>query len=162
MAEHVCPVWLGYFLASPVRKLWQNPETILGPYVRTGMTVLDVGSAMGFFSIPLARMVGDAGKVVCVDMQDKMLQALVRRAAKAGVVARLEPHRCEATSLGLTSYAGAIDFALAFAMVHEVPDRRALFTELAACLTPAGQLLGLVLAATPTVSQSRAALLAKQ
>ena len=26
MAEHVCPVWVGYLLASPLRKLIQNPR----------------------------------------------------------------------------------------------------------------------------------------
>ena len=45
MAEHVCPVWAGYFLANRLRRFLQNPYTILAPYVRPGMTVLDVGSA---------------------------------------------------------------------------------------------------------------------
>jgi 2-polyprenyl-3-methyl-5-hydroxy-6-metoxy-1,4-benzoquinol methylase len=54
MAEHVCPYWAGYFLANRLRKLLQNPYKILAPYVRPNMTVLDVGSAMGFFSLPLA------------------------------------------------------------------------------------------------------------
>jgi len=41
---HVCPVWVGYLLASPLRKLLQNPDKILAPYVKPGMTVLDVGA----------------------------------------------------------------------------------------------------------------------
>ena len=55
MAEHVCPVWVGYLLASPVRKLFDNPEKVLAPYVKEGMTVLDVGSAMGFFQFTDGR-----------------------------------------------------------------------------------------------------------
>jgi len=59
MAEHhLCPVWIGYLLASPVRKLSQNPRKILGPYVNEGMTVADIGCAMGFFSLPLAKQSG--------------------------------------------------------------------------------------------------------
>jgi len=58
MAERICPVWVGYLLASPVRKLFENPKKILGEYIKEGMTVLDLGSAMGFFSIPAARLVG--------------------------------------------------------------------------------------------------------
>jgi len=58
MAEKVCPVWVGYLLASPIRKLFQNPPKILSPYVENGMKVLDIGCVMGFFSLPLARMVG--------------------------------------------------------------------------------------------------------
>ena len=58
MAEKVCPVWVGYLLASPLRKLFENPRKILSQYVKEGMKVLDIGCAMGFFSLPLAQMVG--------------------------------------------------------------------------------------------------------
>ena len=47
MARHICPWWLGYFLVSPLRKLMQNPGSILTPYVKRGMQVMDVGSGMG-------------------------------------------------------------------------------------------------------------------
>ena len=40
------------------------------------MTVLDIGCGMGFFRISLAQMVGPNGKVIWVDMQEKMLQLL--------------------------------------------------------------------------------------
>ncbi len=76
MAGNVCPHWVGYLLASPLRRLFQNPHKILGPYVEAGMTALDIGCAMGFFSLPLARMVGETGKIVCVDVQEKMLSSL--------------------------------------------------------------------------------------
>ncbi len=58
MPERVCPWWLGYFLASPIRRLWQNPAQILRPYVREGMTVLEPGPGMVFFTLELARLVG--------------------------------------------------------------------------------------------------------
>ena len=67
--HHVCPWWIGYLIASHLRKLGENPDTILGPLVEPGMTVVDVGCAMGFFSLPLARMVGESGRVLCVDVQ---------------------------------------------------------------------------------------------
>ena len=69
MAKRVCPVWIGYLLASPIRKLFQNPKKILYHYVKEGMMVLDIGCAMGFFSLPLSEMVGSKGKVICVDVQ---------------------------------------------------------------------------------------------
>jgi len=74
MAEKVCPVWVGYFLASPIRKLYQNPFDILRPYLKEGMKVIDIGSAMGFFSIPAAKMAGSSGKVICIDLQKKCLK----------------------------------------------------------------------------------------
>jgi len=141
MAERMCPFWVGYLLASPVRKLFQNPEKILSPHIRNGMKVLDIGCAMGFFSLPLARMVGPNGKVVCADVQEKMLRTLEKRAQKAGVSDRIETHLCHQDSFGLNDLAGEIDFALAFALVHEVPDPSAFFSEVHKTLRLEGRLL---------------------
>lgn len=125
MDKHVCPVWVGYFLASRLRKLLQNPTRIIGPYVRANMTVLDFGCAMGFFSLPMAEAVGPGGKVVCVDRQPEMLDVLKRRAARAGLLDRIQCHVCPEDSIDLKGYDGVFDFALAFAVLHEVsyPDR---------------------------------------
>ncbi|MGC8491125.1 MAG: class I SAM-dependent methyltransferase [Syntrophobacteraceae bacterium] len=139
MSQGVCPVLLGHFLASPVRKLIQDPDKILTPFVRNKMTALDVGCGMGFFSIPLARLVGTEGRVICVDMQQGMLDGVIMRAKKAGV--SVETRLCSQHSLGLEDGAGTIDFAIAFALAHEVPDRSRFFTELAASLAPSGRLL---------------------
>jgi len=140
-AHRVCPVWIGYFLASPIRKLRYNPRTILAPYVKEGMTVPDFGSAMGFFSIPLAQMVGPAGKVICIDMQERMLARFKKRAQKAGVSAQIDARLCTQDSPRLEPLAGTIDFALLFAVVHEVPARAALFAGVASALKPRANLL---------------------
>jgi 2-polyprenyl-3-methyl-5-hydroxy-6-metoxy-1,4-benzoquinol methylase len=136
MAKHVCPYWVGYWLLNPFRGLIQNPDKILAPYVASGMTVLDIGSAMGFFSLPLARMVGPEGKVICVDVQEKMLDVLQHRAQKAQLAERIVARVCEPTSLGLDDFYGQIDFALSFAVVHEVSDVSNFFIEVCLLLKP--------------------------
>ena len=141
MADHVCPVWVGHLLASPLRKLLQNPKKILGPHVQEGMTALDIGCAMGFFSLPLAEMVGSQGKVICIDMQDRMITSLERRALKAGLSERMETRVCRQDSLGIDDILGNVDFALASAVLHEVPDPPALFRQVLDALKPAGKLL---------------------
>ena len=141
MPEKVCPVWIGYLLASPLRKLFENPKKILGPYVEAGMKVLDFGCAMGFFSLPLARMVGANGKVICVDVQEKMIKTLEKRAQKAGLSDRIETHICHRNSLDLDNLVEEIDFALAFAVVHEVPDASPFFSEIYEIIKPTGKLL---------------------
>ncbi len=140
-AEHVCPVWVGHLLASPLRKLLQDPHRIVGPHVEEGMIVLDVGCAMGFFSIPMARLVGPGGRVICVDLQGDMIRALEKRARKAGLGDRVETRVCREDCLGLDDLAGQVDFALAFAVVHEVPDASGLFAEIRRVLKPSGRLL---------------------
>jgi 2-polyprenyl-3-methyl-5-hydroxy-6-metoxy-1,4-benzoquinol methylase len=141
MAEMVCPWWVGYILANPLRRLMQDPDKILASYVKPGMTVLDVGCAMGFFSIPMARMVGPDGRIVCVDMQRRMLGSLARRARRAGVPERIDARSCSQQSLGLDDLADQLDFALAFAVVHEVSDAPRLLAEVAAALRSSGRLL---------------------
>jgi ubiquinone/menaquinone biosynthesis C-methylase UbiE len=138
MAEHVCPWWVGYILVSPIRRWFQDPDKILSPYISAGMTVLDIGPGMGFFTIPAARMVGDSGRVIAVDLQEKMLKSLVKRAEKAGVAKRIVTKLCEPDSLGVSD---PIDLCLAFNVVHEVPDASALFSEIKAILKPTGRLL---------------------
>lgn len=141
MADHVCPWWVGYLLASPLRRLLQDPRKILGPHIKPGMVALDVGCAMGFFSLDMARMVGPEGRVVCVDVQQKMIDVLVRRATKAGVVDRIDHRVCGAKGLGLEDLDGSVDFALAMAVVHEVPDEEAFFQQIQAALRPGGKCL---------------------
>jgi ubiquinone/menaquinone biosynthesis C-methylase UbiE len=141
MAEHVCPWWVGYLLLSPLRRLSQNPRKILGPHVKPGTVALDVGCAMGFFSLDMAEMVGPEGKAVCVDVQPKMIKALVRRAAKAGVIDRIDHRVCDKNGLGLEDLGEKVDFALAYAVVHEVPDQQAFFQQIFAALRPGGRCL---------------------
>jgi ubiquinone/menaquinone biosynthesis C-methylase UbiE len=130
---HVCPWWGGYFIDNPLRRLLHNPKKILGPYVKPGMTVMDVGCGMGLFSIAMAKMVGGEGRVIAVDFQQKMLDVLTKRAKKSGVANRIETHRCDADNLGVDTM---VDFVLAFAMVHEVPDARRLLEQVHGCLKP--------------------------
>ncbi len=141
MTEHVCPYWAGYFLANRLRKLLQNPYKILAPYVRPDMTVLDVGSAMGFFSLPMAEMVGPGGKVVCIDVQLKMLQVLRRRAVEAGLGDRIETHVSTEDSIELHGRDGSFDFALAFTMLHEVGNQAGFLREIYQLLKPGARFL---------------------
>lgn len=141
MAGHVCPWYLGYFLINPLRHLIQDPEEILAPFVKTGMRVLEVGPGMGYFSLPIARLAGETGRVLCVDMEARMLDRLKKRAARAGLAGRIEPRLCTKTSLLLEGLDGSMDFALAFAVVHEVPDQKNLFAEIYRALRPRGVLL---------------------
>jgi SAM-dependent methyltransferase len=141
MSTCVCPWWLGWFLVNPLRRLWQDPRTILSPYVRRAMTVLEPGPGMGFFTLELTRLVGPQGRVVAVDVQPRMLEALRRRAARAGLVGNLETRVATGASMGIGDLAGAVDFVLAFAVVHELPDVAAFFDQAARAMKPTGRLL---------------------
>jgi ubiquinone/menaquinone biosynthesis C-methylase UbiE len=139
--HRVCPVWVGHLLASPIRTLFQNPQKILAPHVTSGMRVLDIGPAMGFFALPLAGFVGPSGRVICVDIQENMLGALMRRARRAHLADRIETRICDTESLRVADLALTIDFVLAFAVVHEVGDATRLFREVHGVLKSRGRVL---------------------
>ncbi len=141
MAKHVCPWWLGYLLANPLRRLMDDPAKILAPYVHEGMTVLEPGPGMGFFTLELARLVGPPGPVVAVDVQPRMIAGLKHRAARAGLLERVDARLAAGGSMGLKDLAGAVDFALAFAVVHELPAAASFFIEVAEALKPGAPLL---------------------
>lgn len=138
---HVFPWWAGYLLLSPLRKRSVDPMDLLRPYVREGTLALDAGCAMGFFSLPLAGLVGESGRVVCVDMQKRMIVSLRRRAERAGLADRIDARLCSQNSLMLGDLPGRIGFALAFGVVHEVPDRGRFLGELHRALARGGRLL---------------------
>lgn len=137
----VCPWWMGYLLANPVRRLFQKPEKILAPYIKKGDKILEIGPGMGFFSIPMAGMTGEKGRVYCVDLQPKMLTVLSKRGKKAGVGSIIETRLATAQSLNISDIYGSLDFTLLFAVVHEVPDPGELFSEVYKALRPGGTML---------------------
>lgn len=184
MSARVCPWWMGPLLLNPLRRWAVKPEKLLAPYVREGMIVLEPGPGMGFFTLPLATLVGPHGKVIAVDVQPKMIEKLKERAAYASMSERIEARLATADSLQIIDLTGSIDFALAFAMVHEVSSIERFFREIAAVLKPGAPLLlaessghvraeifdaeiqsaqasGMVVVGTPKVSRSHAALLRK-
>lgn len=136
--NRVCPVERAGSLDNCLRRWLQNPRKILGPYVAPDMTVLDVGCGPGFFTLALARLVGPAGRVIAVDLQEGMLDIVRRKIAGTDLEGRIALQRCAADRLNV---AEKVDFALAFYIVHEVPDPAVFFRDLAARLRPGGQCL---------------------
>jgi len=137
----LCPPLIGYFLISPLRAMLENPKKMFAPFVRPGMTVLDLGCAMGFFSLPLAEMVGETGRVICVDVQQKMLDVLLKRARKKGLLERIHAHLGRFDAIALPDHDGRVDLVTAMYMMHETDDQAAILREIATLLRPGGTVL---------------------
>lgn len=130
---HVCPWWVAYTFDNPLRRLIHPPAKILGPHVRAGMRVLDIGCGFGHYTLGMARLVGAEGRVVAVDVQERMLDKAMARARRQNLADRIEPVRAGPRGLGVT---GPFDFALAANVVHEVPSPPSLFAEVFLILNP--------------------------
>lgn len=134
----VCSARHASFLVAGVRRLLHNPAKILCGLISQGQTAVDLGCGPGFFTLDMAQMVGEGGRVIAVDLQQGMLDLLVKRARAAGLEERIQSHKCESDRIGLDALA---DFALAFYMVHEVPDQETFLCEVHRTLRPGGTLL---------------------
>ncbi len=53
--------------------------------IKPGMTICDMGCGNGFYSLQMARMAGDNGLVVGVDVQPEMLDLLRKRMESQGI-----------------------------------------------------------------------------
>jgi len=131
----VCPVERAGSLDNRIRRWFQNPQKILGPYVKEGMTVLDIGCGPGFFSVEMAQMVGESGRVIAADLQDGMLDKLKDKIRGTALEQRITLHQCRKNRIGVSD---KVDFVLAFYMLHEIPDQQQFFAEIQTTLKPDG------------------------
>jgi ubiquinone/menaquinone biosynthesis C-methylase UbiE len=137
-SSRICSWKIAFALDNPIRGLIHDPKKILGGHIEPGQTVLDIGCGPGTFSIAMAKMVGESGKVIAVDVQEEMLQIVRTKAAQQGLESRMVTHKSDPDRIGLSE---KVDFALAFYMVHEVPSAEAFLKEVASVLKPNGKLL---------------------
>ena len=137
-SPHICPHRLALFLDNRIRRLFQNPNKILGEYIRENDTVIDMGCGPGFFTIDMAKMVGPGGRVIAVDLQSKMLERVRRKAGRHGVADRIAYHQCGERYIGLKEHA---DFILAYYMIHETPNPVFFLNEAQALLKEGGRML---------------------
>lgn len=135
MNEHVCPWWLAYSFDNPLRSLLHNPKKLFTEFVQPGITVMDIGCGMGHFTLGLARIVGENGMVHAVDLQQKMLDQVMKRAKQRGLAARIRTHLADGRSL---EFNVKPDLILNFWMLHEVPDQSLFIQQIYDVLKPDG------------------------
>jgi ubiquinone/menaquinone biosynthesis C-methylase UbiE len=130
--------FMGFMLDNGLRRLFQNPKKIVGDYVKEGMTAIDIGCGPGMFTLAMATMTGETGKVIAVDVQQEMLEVVRKKAERMGLTSRIRFHKSEPDRFGVGEKA---DFILSFYMVHEVEDRDAFLKEVRGLLKPGGKYL---------------------
>lgn len=111
-------------------------ELVLG---RAPSLVADVGAGTGYFALPLAERL-TRGRVVCLDLEPRMLEVLGERARERNLADRVETLLMDdAGSLPLAD--ASADVALLVNLYHELDDRPRFLAELRRTLRPGGLLL---------------------
>jgi len=83
-----------------MKQKFLNPEEILTDAgLQTGMTVADMGSGNGFFTIPAAQIVGDQGAVWAIDILEEAL-GQVASSARLNKLKNIKTMQCDLDSMG--------------------------------------------------------------
>jgi ubiquinone/menaquinone biosynthesis C-methylase UbiE len=113
---------------------WNPPQFLKRISLRPGNFVLDLGSGPGFWTLPLADIVGENGKVWALDVSQEMLDAL----AKNNPPSQVYPLLNELPEIKLP--AASLDFIWAAFVLHEVTPPEKLASELKRVLKENGVL----------------------
>ncbi len=105
--------------------------------LKSGETVLDLGSGGGFDCFLAANAVGPEGYVIGVDMTEEMI-ATARTNAERGGYANVEFRLGEIENLPVDG--GTIDVVISNCVINLVPDKARAFAEAYRVLKPGGRL----------------------
>jgi ubiquinone/menaquinone biosynthesis C-methylase UbiE len=106
--------------------------------LKPGMVVADIGAGSGVISMLIADQIGDEGKVMAVDIQDKMLARLKDRCAKAGIK-NVVPVKGTVKSPNLKS--GSVDLIIMVDVYHEFNFPYEMTLELSQSLKEGGRIV---------------------
>ena len=131
-----CPAAAGWVLESGLReRLTPTPLVMQRMGLRPGMRVLEIGPGVGYLTVPAARALGDAGRLVALELQPAMARRARERVAAAGL-RNVEVREGDVTAAPLEP--AAYDLAFLVTVLGEIPDRDAAIARLRGALKPGG------------------------
>jgi ubiquinone/menaquinone biosynthesis C-methylase UbiE len=129
-----CPYAFAWIVDNPLRRMWV-PLTLDRIGIQAGEHVLELGPGPGAFTVDATRRVGPDGKLIAVDIQSKMIEAVERKVTAAGL-ANVEMVVADAYSLPLDD--ASIDRAFLVTVLPEIPDKQRALAELRRVLKVGG------------------------
>jgi len=127
------------WLTRPDRDSTEQPEKVLDALrIPEGATVADVGAGVGYFTWRLAQRVGPRGKVIAIEIQQKMLDLMAAELEKRGI-SNVEMVLGGARDPRLP--AGVVDLALLVDVYHEFAEPEVMMAHIRRSLKPDGRLV---------------------
>jgi ubiquinone/menaquinone biosynthesis C-methylase UbiE len=132
------PHFMIHIIDNPFRRMIQPLHKKPGRLgIKLGMTVLEIGPGSGTYTLAAAKTVGPEGKIIAVDIEDRVVQHIQRRIDKTGVT-NIEVFQGDAQSLDFL--ANSFDAVYAITVFGEIPDRGKALAEFQRVLVPGGTL----------------------
>jgi len=132
------PEFLADLIDNPMRRRLQPPEKTAARHaLEPGMYVLEVGPGNGTYTLAAARLLGDAGRLVAIDIEPKMVERLQRRVEIEGV-SNVEARVADVSDLPFDD--GTFDAIYMTAVIGEMPEPDRAMREFHRVLAPWGTL----------------------
>ncbi len=105
----------GMMMGSGARRWLMNPmKTLQGAGIQPGQTVLEVGCGTGFFTIPAAKLIGDDGCLMAMDLSSGYIKQVSKKVHNADMK-NVRVVKRDALGTGLDST--SIDKAMLFGVI---------------------------------------------
>ncbi len=128
------------WLTRESREREEDCQTLLRELrIHPGQSVCDLGCGNGFYTIPLAELVGEKGKILAVDIQPEMLTYLKRRAEEAEVADRIRPILGTLADPKLPE--ASVDLVMLVDVYHELGYPEQVLAAIRKSLAPKGQVV---------------------
>jgi ubiquinone/menaquinone biosynthesis C-methylase UbiE len=120
-----------------IRRLVFPPKKTISRFIRTGTVAADVGCGPGYFTIPMAELIGPTGRVFAVDSDPRSIQAVKAKSSTRGLQNIIETHTASAADMKYIPD-GSIDFVFANGLLCCMTDHEAAVAEIKRILKPNG------------------------
>lgn len=125
-------------LDNVLRVLFRPPKRFLSKYVRERSVTADLGCGPGFFSVPMAQIVGPSGKVHAVDFDSRAIEKVRRKAERKSCSSQLDARTASAADVGFIPD-GSVDFVLAEGLLCCMKDHEGAISEIRRILSASGR-----------------------
>ena len=125
------------WLERPERETEEQPQLVIDALeIKAGQTIADLGAGSGYYSFRIAPLVGPTGKVMAIDIEPAMLEAIAQRATREHV-ANIRPVLGSARDPNLAPH--SVDLLFMVDVYHELEYPYEVMTKVRAALKPGGR-----------------------
>jgi ubiquinone/menaquinone biosynthesis C-methylase UbiE len=121
-----------------VRRMFLPAEKLVSKYVTPSTMVADLGCGSGYFTLPMAKLIGSTGKVYAVDFDPKAIEHLKKKAANHGYEKVIETHVGSAAEIDFLA-SDSVDFVFAHGLLCCMKDHEGAVGQMNRILKPEGR-----------------------
>jgi len=118
-----------------IRRLVSPPKKKISRFIHSGSVAADIGCGPGYFTIPMAELVGPKGRVYAVDSDPKSIQAVIVKSQARGLQKIIEARTASAADIQFIPDR-SVDFVFANGLLCCMTDHMGAVAQIKRILKP--------------------------